>query len=169
MQNDALVAFGKLMAILGETFNESVSAVRVEAYLEALSDLPDDAVLAAMRACIKECAFFPRPKEIRDRVLGPSDDRAELAWAEVLQAVQRIGSYGWPAHLDDATMASIRASWGSWSRLCETLPADGPELLGWRKVFLANYGATTRAEARDPRSRQLPASVSALLSAVKES
>jgi hypothetical protein len=158
-----VAAFSQAMGVLGEVFNEPVSELRIEAYLASLQDLPDAEVLAAMRACVAECQFFPRPADIRQRVIGPADDRAELAWAAVLAVVQRVGAYGWPGQLDAPTMAAVTSTWGSWARLCETLPAEGPELLGWRKAFLANYGARARVEARDKRSRELPTHISALL------
>lgn len=160
-------AFATLMLGMGETFNEPVSDVRIDLYSQALEDLPERELLAAMKACIAEYEFFPRPAAIRDRVKGPAADRAELAWGDVLNAVRRFGYASFPAHLEGPTMDAVRASWGSWSRLCEVLPSEGPELLGWRKVFLANYGAVERVAVRDGRSRELPAGVREMLADVE--
>ncbi len=139
--------FAEALLVLGETFNEPVSDVRIEAYADALADLDAMDVLHAMKECVRECSFFPRPAEIRERVTGKSEDRAELAWASVLEQVRRVGYTGWPS-LPEPTMDAITACWGSWVRLCETLPAEGPELLGWRKAFAAAYGATERDSER---------------------
>lgn len=140
--------FSAAMLVLGETFNEPVSDVRMEAYADALGDLEPGSVLAAMKACVRECQFFPRPAEIRQRVLGSTDDRAEVAWGQLTEAVRRIGYTGWPGHLDIETMDTVKALWGSWARLCETLPGEGPELLGWRKAFVASFGSQERQTAR---------------------
>lgn len=135
--------FAQAMLVLGETFNEPVSDVRIEAYADALGDLEPGLVLAAMKSCIRESTFFPRPVEIRQRVLGTTEDRIELAWGKLCTAVARVGYTGKP-DLDDETFSAIRAVWGTWVKLCETLPNDGPELLGWRKAFAAAYGAQER-------------------------
>lgn len=170
---DDQTKFATLMMTLGETFNEPVSKVRLDAYAMALSDLPVADVLAAMQDCIRTCKFFPRPAEIRERVTGDTEDRAQLAWASVVREVPRVGYYRTPS-LPAETMTAITAVWGSWQRLCETLPADGPELLGWRKAFLQAYGASERRNERaltagEPLTSrsQLAPNVRALLQRVK--
>lgn len=139
--------FVSAMMALSEAFNEPISEVKIEAYASALADLPPTVVLEAMRACLNECEFFPRPVHIRQRVQGKVEDRAELAWASVVREVPRVGYYRTPS-LPAETMEAIRSVWGSWQRLCETLPAEGPELLGWRKAFLAAYSASERRHER---------------------
>jgi hypothetical protein len=37
-------------------------------YDEALEDLPDWALIEAVRSCVTYCRFFPKPAEIRDRL-----------------------------------------------------------------------------------------------------
>jgi hypothetical protein len=137
-------AFVEAMLLLGETFNESISEMRIEAYWAALSDLEPDVVLKGMRLAMGTCQFFPKPVDIRSAALGSTADRAEGAWAAMMDAVRRCGYARFPTFEDPAVMDTIKAVWGSWSRLCETLPADGPELVGWRKSFLAAYGSTDR-------------------------
>lgn len=138
--------FAQALIVLGEAYGEPVSTVRISAYATALADLDPDAVIAAMMDCLKTAKFFPRPADIRERVLGQTDDRAELAWGAVQRAIKRHGYLREP-DLPAETMAAIRDVWGTWQRLCETLPNDGPELLGWRKAFLAAYGAAERRSA----------------------
>lgn len=166
-----LTRFAEILAALGETFNEPISEVRVNAYTLALADLEPEAVLTAMVACLRDCKFFPRPAEIREKVLGNTADQAELAWSQTVQAVQRVGYLRTP-DLPPATMQAIRNVWGSWGRLCETLPAEGTELLGWRKAFMQAYGAAARAtmalpEATLTERSQLAPGVRALLQRVK--
>lgn len=136
--------FVRGLMVLGEAFNEPLSELRIEAYFDALSDLPAQDVLSAMRSAIKAESFFPKPVQIRNIAQGSTSDRAELGWAELTSAVRRFGSWTFPIFDDPNVMPTINALWGSWQRLCETLPAEGPELIGWRKSFLQAYGAHER-------------------------
>jgi hypothetical protein len=137
-------AFGRLLFLLGDTFNESVSDFRLEAYFVALADLPMAAVQRAMELAIRDARFFPRPVEIREYATGSVDDNAELAWSAVRRLVQRVGYYRTPGETDWPDEPTKRAAlelYGGWQALCENLPASGPELLGYRKTFLATYRA----------------------------
>jgi hypothetical protein len=141
-------AFGGLMAGLGEAFNEPVSEARVAIYFEALEDLPIDALQSAARAYAKTGRFFPKPVELRDLVQGTTEDHAEVAWLYVVREVRRVGWSGTPRWPDAATEhAALGLFGGGWRTLCEHLPAQGPELLGYRKAFVAAYGAAARQTA----------------------
>jgi hypothetical protein len=145
-------AFGRMLFALGDTFNEPVSELRVEAYFDALRDLPADAVLAAGRRAIAESEFFPRPFKLREFTEGSGDDRAELAWNAVRTLVRRFGYYNQPQDSDwpdEATQRAALELYGGWRALCSSLPADGPELLGYRKSFIASYQAYASRERRD--------------------
>jgi hypothetical protein len=45
------------------------------------------------------------------------------------------------------TQRAAEGLFGGWRALCERLPAEGPELLGFRKQFIAAYGAAARQSA----------------------
>jgi len=137
------VAFGRAFYALSEAFSEPVSDLKTEAYFDALSDLAVETVLDAMRAAVRECRFFPRPVELRERITGNAQDRAELAWTGVLTLIRRVGWCGnpegqWP---DEAARRAALDLFGGWVQLCENLPGAGPELLGWAKRFTASYVA----------------------------
>lgn len=136
---ESLIEFSKAMMVLGETFNEPVSAVRIEAYYAALLDLNAAAVMAAMQQCMRSCRFFPKPAEIRELVEGDPETRSDGAWGEVLRAIRTVGYMRFPAFEDPRIMPAIRDVWGSWERLCSTLPSEGPELVGWIKQFKSAY------------------------------
>lgn len=150
MRDQDRPTFARALYALGETFNEPVSEIRAEAYFDALSDLPVEAVLAAARQAIRTARFFPRPVELREAVDGQVEDRAEAAWTAVLRLVRR---YGWPgvdgrgappAFPDFATERAALDLYGGWARLCEALPGEGPEMLGVRKAFVASFTAYAR-------------------------
>jgi hypothetical protein len=141
-------AFAGLMNGLGEAFNEPVSNARARIYFEALEDLPIDALRVAVLAHVRSGKFFPRAAELRDAVLGNVEDQAEIAWQHVLREVRRVGWTGVPSWPDEATKAAALGLFGGrWRQLCEYLPAAGPELLGFRKQFVASYGAAARQAA----------------------
>lgn len=132
----------RVLAVLGETFNETVSDIRADGYFMGLSDLAIEQVESGARQALKASRFFPRPAELRAFAVGSPEDTAEMAWLELLQAVRRVGCYGSP-ELSESINATVRGLWGDWRRLCETLPGDGPELLGWAKRFKSTYSIMT--------------------------
>ena len=135
------LTFVRLMNALGETFNEHVSEVRTEAYFDALRDLDIAQVQQAVRQALASCTFFPKPVELRELLTGSAADNADAAWAELIREVRRVGYIGTPAFTDERVSRAIRETWGSWARLCETLPGEGPELVGWMKQFKASVGS----------------------------
>lgn len=133
------MSFAEAMHVLGETFNEPVSDVRTEGYFDALREFPMVDVASAVRMALRTCKFFPRPVELRELITGKSEDRADAAWGELVREVRRVGYIGQPQFADARVMRAIRETWGTWQRLCETLPNEGPELVGWIKQFKAAY------------------------------
>lgn len=134
--------FAKVMAALGETFNDTISDVRSEAYFGALEDLAMEQVEHAATEWIKRGRFFPKPVELRELIEGTAEDQAQLGWMEMLGEIRRVGWYGTP-QLSEIVRGTIEGLWGSWKNLCQTLPGDGPELLGWQKRWESAYGATS--------------------------
>lgn len=143
---DAAV-FAEAIGILGEAFNEPVSAVRVKAYFEDLSDFGIAQVVGAMRHARRTGKYFPRVAELREAIEGTAEDAAEQAWAAVLREIRRVGWVGMP-NLEPRVLRAVNELWGGWQRLCETLPGEGPELVGWIKQFKATYLSVERETAR---------------------
>ena len=140
--------FAEAMHVLGETFNEPVSTIRAEAYFDALSDLEWWQVERAVRTSLKTATFFPKPVELRALVEGTTEEKADTAWGEVIQQVRAVGYMGRPRFSDPGTFTAIQALWGGWQQLCETLPNEGPELVGWVKQFKATFQTLTHRETR---------------------
>jgi len=137
--------FGLLLLAMGEVYETPVSHERAELFLRAVEDLPFEAVKTAANTHARTAKFFPKPAELRELVLGNVEDKAEVAWQHVLREIKRVGWTGTPSWPDDATArAALGLFGGSWVTLCENLPAAGPELLGYRKQFIAIYAATAR-------------------------
>ena len=131
-------AFLQNLTVLAEVFDAKFSEAKQMLYFEALRDIPLDRVLAALSHAAKTCRFMPRPVELRDLAVGSSDDHAEVAWSKLLGEVRRVGAYGTPKLPDECSDVMVRL-WGTWGHLCQTLPSEGPELLGWAKRFKSLY------------------------------
>lgn len=160
-------AFAELMLGIGETYGEPVSEARMEIYFRALADLPLAALQQAASVHVNNSRFFPKPVELREAIEGRVEDRAEMAWAQVCEQVRRVGWTGTPNWPDEATERAVRQVFGSWGRLCETLPASGPELLGYAKLFKAQFGACARQEAAGllpPSATEAKAALGSLVS-----
>lgn len=148
MTVDDREGFATLMLGLGETYGEPVSDARMEIYFGALADQDLETLRRAATLHVRTQKFFPRPAELREAINGSLDDRAELAWMALLREVRRAGYTGAPEwHGDAALERAAMELYGGWQRLCGSLPADGPELLGYAKQFKATYRAyDTRAQ-----------------------
>lgn len=138
-------AFAEAMLMLGETFNEPITDIKTEAYFDALRDLDIADVNQAVRHALRTCEFCPRPAKLREMIEGNADDAADAAWGAVMKEIRRVGYMGVP-DLEPRALEAVRQLWGGWRRLCETLPGEGPELVGWIKQFKATYGSVQRRE-----------------------
>lgn len=148
--------FAEAMHVLGETFNEPISDIRIEGYFDALQDFSIEQVNVAVRLALRDCRFFPKPVELREMIAGAPGANADAAWGELIREVRRVGYTGTPTFSDDRAMLALRETWGSWQRLCETLPGEGPELIGWAKQFKAAF---LSLETRDLTHRLTPATI----------
>lgn len=113
------------IALTAAYYGQELADAVVAMYAEDLSDLPLEAVKAAITQIRRDpkVTRFPLPAVIRAR-LEPQDtpeDSARLAESEVWEAV---GRYGWP-NARDAQNAIGELGWegvtrfGGWVRVCE--------------------------------------------------
>jgi hypothetical protein len=137
--------FAEAMYLLGDTFNEPVTELRIEGYFAALNDFEMQDINVAVRHAMRTCKFFPKPVELREMIAGNAEDAADAAWGAVLKEIRRVGYMGVP-NLEPRSLEAVRQLWGGWRRLCETLPGEGPELVGWIKQFKATYASVERRE-----------------------
>ena len=90
---------------------------------------------------------------------------ASEAWGEVIREVRRVGHLRQPSFTNAATMQAVKAISGSWNNLACTLPADGPELLGWMKRFESAY--STCSARRQQHALVPPSENPAIVGAVQ--
>lgn len=153
MTDDDYQPFVDELTGVAETLGETVSAARIEGCFRALQDLLLEAVLAALQECARTKRWLPKPAEIREVVEGTAEERAERAWAQLLEATRLIGSYR-SVEVEDPGLAHvINGLFGGWPEAVEALDRaqaepGGPGWQGLRKQVLAAYrGVRARADA----------------------
>jgi hypothetical protein len=118
--NDVGFFCGKLVT-LAALFKDRLTEDVQELYFKLLSDLPLDAVIAALDAAGRTCTFMPKPAEIRALVQAPGGDpelAVESAWVEFKRLAKDVGGYRTPTFTDHALADAIVDVFGSWTRAC---------------------------------------------------
>lgn len=73
---------------------QDVGDETVRVYMKHLTTYPEPAVVAACQLAVRTCTFFPSVREIidlMDKTSAGIDAVPEVAWAEVLREVRRVG------------------------------------------------------------------------------
>jgi hypothetical protein len=110
----------------------------VDSWCLFLGDMPYDLAQQALVKVMCAARNFPLPAEIRDAavsLLGGGLPTWEEAWQELLKAISDYGMYRVPQWTHEAIGEVVKATWGSWQRCCESMPAGG--------------GSAERAQFRD--------------------
>ncbi len=137
------VDFHELMIGAGETFGKDITKPLLRIYFNSLEKFTIEQVTIAISKHLqdpKHGSYFPKPADlIRQMVVpGPSvQDRAELGWMSVVNAISSIGSYGNLKLEDKQALAAVR-NLGSWKGLCQT---DMKNMDFKKREFMAAYQA----------------------------
>ncbi len=116
MTREDFEVFAVELGKTAELLNEPLSEVKVLLHFEALMDLPLDAVLAALRKARATSTYCPRPAEVRALVRGDPDERAEIAWSRVHQAIHNgVGGYQ-PIDFGDPILHAAVTAMTGWGR-----------------------------------------------------
>jgi len=134
-------AFAELMVGNGEMYSKQVSKSLMQIYFDTLIDYSiDDLRVGFSKHSLdsKNGSFFPKPADIVRHLQTSevnTEDRAMLAWNQIIREMRRVGSYGSLKLDDKQALAAIKAV-KSWKGLC-AMPENS---LTWaKKEFLANY------------------------------
>lgn len=133
--------FAELMAVLSETYDKPFSKPKARIYFNALEQYHIEQVKYGINCHLrdpKHGTFMPKPADIIRHLTANNqnaEDRAEIAWMQVINAISSVGSYGALKLDDKQAMAAVR-NMGSWVGLCQTKESD----LQWKKKqFIENY------------------------------
>ena len=150
-QND-LRRFSKMISVLEVTFDKELSQEAKDAYWIALEDLPIESLERAGKQAMRECAFFPKPAELRKRVEGTPEDAATKAWTDLQSAYRRAGFWTSVLFADGAIAAAIEYVFGTWSLCSEQLNTLSPEMLrAKQKEFCDAYRRAVREGKTAPK------------------
>lgn len=134
-------AFAELMVANGEIYNKSVSKSLMQTYFDMLSEFSIEQIKkAAYKHGLdpKHGSFFPKPADIARHIDSNQltiENRAKLAWIEILGEVRRVGSYGDLDINDKQAVAALKAIC-TWKELCGT---DQDKMQWIEKRFVDTY------------------------------
>lgn len=118
--------FTDVMAALAEASGQDATDFKIKIYAQALEDIPIEQIEHAAWSIIKTRTFasFPKIGELRDAIMGKSEDRAEVQAALVWESVGRYGATRSVVFDDSTTMAVIHQCFGGWQKMCSELMVD---------------------------------------------
>jgi hypothetical protein len=135
--------FAALLTAVAEVFGASLSTPRVELYWRALVDLGWSDVKAACESWTRQGERFPVPAQLRELVVGSTEDRAASAWAALFEAAKRIDAYRSLLLVDGAMVFAFETTFKSWPAFC-ALDLSPEMWAAKRKEFTAVYRAGVR-------------------------
>jgi len=124
--------------------SQKVTADSLRLWVDALIDLPFSNIELAIRRFNRESTEFPTPAALR-KYAGVSDvlndeERAQIAWNSVREAMRKIGAYK-SVNFSDRLVNAVIREMGGWVRLCET----ESDSIQWKeKEFIKKYQMISR-------------------------
>lgn len=95
----------------------------VKLYMLLLRDFSLAQVRYALQEHMKVSPFMPKPADLIKILRGSLEERTARAWAEVLEAVRKLGPYESVRFSSPATHYALMRM-GGWESLCERLTVD---------------------------------------------
>ena len=134
-------AFAELMVGNGEVHNKEVSKSLMQSYFDMLSAYSIEQVKDGFykhNLDPVDGKFFPKPANIIRHLQTSeisAEDKATLAWSQVIREIRRVGSWG-ALKLDDKQALAAVKSLGSWQQLCNSTETE----MTWKKKeFMSIY------------------------------
>lgn len=111
-------------------------------YFRTLRGFPIQEVRRAFSDHIRTSRFFPRPCELVEQIAGTAEDRARRAWQEILETLERRGSYA-SVRFSSPLIHWALARMGGWTRLGTMNGHDEPFR---ERDFITWYGKAERLD-----------------------
>lgn len=140
-------AFTREFALLLQRFGRDANEIMTQRYYEYLSaHLTTDEFERAARVIYAEDTFWPSPKRFLDALDGDPRERAESAWATVMNAARN-----WPQEKPDVDPATARivAGLGGWREIA--FAESDAKLATLRKAFLSAFADEAQRERNERR------------------
>lgn len=143
-------AFTRLLELVGEITDVSVSAARTTMYFGALKQYDYAIVQAAINQHIATSKYFPKPADLRDIIEGTEAEQDSNRWLALDEAIRKVGVWQSVIVADPVMAEAIIRVWGSWIALC-VFRNENDEFL-WnskRKDFVAAYRIASKYPRRN--------------------
>ena len=145
MINQDIPRFAALIAGIGEVYDKSFTAMRIDAYWNVLKDFKFEEVQGAFYRHLKNPdvgMFLPKPADIIAAIDGSPQNQALLAWTKVVSAIKSVGSYTSIA-FDDPLIHVVIDDMSGWRKVClgstdENLPFVSKEFRQRYCGYVAN-------------------------------
>lgn len=119
--------FKSVLIGIGSLYDKRITPDIVSVYWGAFSGITLEAFKAAVSAHTldpDQGMFFPKPAHLMRHITGTIkqnqqavDDKAELAWSQIMGEVQNKGPYS-PLEIDDGQAVAAVKAMGGWIKLC---------------------------------------------------
>lgn len=133
--------FATLYYSMGEYYEKKVSTDLLLMFFSDLMQFSIEQVKEGARLHRrdpKHGSFFPKPPDIMRHIQTgdiSTEEKAELAWAQVIGKIRSTGSYGTLKLDDKQAIAAVKAL-GSWQQLCSSTETE----MTWKKKeFISMY------------------------------
>lgn len=157
MQESDKADFKMIMVGIGELYNKEITKPLMRIYFSSLTSYSLHDVEQGVNAHTmdaKHGSFFPKPADIV-RHLQTSEisqeDKAMLAWSQVIREIRRTGSYGTLKLDDKQALAAVKAL-GSWQQLCNSTETE----MTWKKKEFMNIYETYEKTPLDMLPNSMP-------------
>jgi hypothetical protein len=119
--------FVELMAGLSQLYDKELSQFALNLYYEILENYDYLQIESAIKQVISTNKYncIPKPAEILEFLEGTRDDKALLAWLQVMEAVQKGGYYA-SIEFSDPIISHAVNELGGWQWLCCSQKDDLP-------------------------------------------
>jgi len=129
----------------GEVYNRKISPALLEIYWQALKGYPIGDVLEALGRHLSDPEigqYMPKPADVVRQIGGDPEIQGVKAWAQVLDAVRRVGAYQ-SVVFDDWRIHVCIRDLGGWQSLCHMDVESYPFR---QKDFVARFKACRQGE-----------------------
>ena len=119
--------FGQIMSGMAGMYNIIITEFTLDTYYEIFKDYSDDQFSRAVTQTIREHKYstLPKPAEILEYLEGTRDDKALIAWYQLMEAVKK-GGYHASIEFADPLIPHIVNELGGWMWFCCTQKEELP-------------------------------------------
>lgn len=149
--------FATLYYSMGEYYEKTVSTDLLLMFFSDLIQFSIEEVKEGARLHRRDSkhgSFFPKPPDIIRHINTgeiSQEDKAMLAWSQVIREIRRTGSYGTLKLDDKQALAAVKAL-GSWQQLCNSTETE----MTWKKKEFMNIYETYEKTPLDMLPNSMP-------------